>query len=347
MPKSKNAEYRFMILDRCFSDYLHKYTIDDLLDKVNDKLYDAAGSKSMIMVRQLRSDINSVRKMLPEGIYIDAIPLDGKKCYYRYSDPDFSIYKNELSVSEVQSLKSTIAMLGKYRGLPSNGWLEEVISNLEYRFGVRSNQENAISFEQNENLKGLEFLSVIIDATVNHQPLEIHYLSFKGKDSTCVIHPYHVRQFNNRWFLFGMEEYKGVPRIANRPLDRIMKVTIANVEYVKNTFVDFSTYFDNIVGVTHPADDIEEVIVELRFDESRFPYVINKPIHQSQYIVDESELTIAIRVRPNKELDARIFSYGPQVEVLSPGWYRDAIAVKIKENYTKYFPVHNLCTELE
>lgn len=155
MPKSKNAEYRFMILDRCFSDYLHKYTIDDLLDEVNDKLYDASGSKSMIMVRQLRSDINAIRKMLPEGIYLDALPLDAKKCFYRYSDPDFSIYKNELSVSEVQSLKSTIAMLSKYRGLPSNGWLEEVISNLEYRFGVRSNQDNAISFEQNENLKGL------------------------------------------------------------------------------------------------------------------------------------------------------------------------------------------------
>ena len=142
-----------------------------------------------------------------------------------------------------------------------------------------------------------------------------------------------------------MEEYNGVQRIANRPLDRIIKVSMANAEYVKNTLVDFSTYFDNIVGVTHPADGVDEVDVVMRFDESRFPYVVNKPIHQTQYIVDESDCTIAIKVRPNKELDARIFSYGPQVEVLSPGWYRDSIAAKIKENYTKYFSVHNLCTE--
>ena len=34
MPKNKNAEYRFMILDRCFSDFRHKYNIEDLLDAV-------------------------------------------------------------------------------------------------------------------------------------------------------------------------------------------------------------------------------------------------------------------------------------------------------------------------
>lgn len=86
MPKNKNAEYRFMVLDRCFSDFHHKYSIEDLLEKVNDKLYDANGSKSMIMVRQLRGDFNAIRKMLPDGIYLEAIPYDGKKCYYRYSD---------------------------------------------------------------------------------------------------------------------------------------------------------------------------------------------------------------------------------------------------------------------
>ena len=99
MPKNKNAEYRFMILDRCFSDFRHKYNIKDLLERVNDKLYDANGYKSMIMERQLRNDFNAIRKMLPDGIYLEAIPYDRKKCYDRYSEPNFSIYKNELSVA--------------------------------------------------------------------------------------------------------------------------------------------------------------------------------------------------------------------------------------------------------
>ena len=49
-------------------------------------------------------------------------------------------------------------MLGRFRGVTSNAWLEEVISNLEYRFGVKPNTENIVAFDQNELLKGLEFL---------------------------------------------------------------------------------------------------------------------------------------------------------------------------------------------
>lgn len=36
MPANKNAQFRYQILDRCFSDYRHKYGLDDLLDKVNE-----------------------------------------------------------------------------------------------------------------------------------------------------------------------------------------------------------------------------------------------------------------------------------------------------------------------
>lgn len=69
MPKSKNTEFRFQVLDRCFSDFHHEYTIDDLLEKVNEQLYDVSGRDSMIKMRQLRSDINVIRKMLPGGVY--------------------------------------------------------------------------------------------------------------------------------------------------------------------------------------------------------------------------------------------------------------------------------------
>lgn len=195
MPRSKNAEHRFLILDRCFSDFHRKYSIDDLLEEVNEKLYDANGYQSTIKVRQLRNDINAIETMLPSGIYIDAIPFEGKKCYYRYSEPDFSIYKNELSVAEVQNLRSTIEMLGKYRGLPSNGWLEEVISNLEVRFGVKANAENLISFGQNQQMKGIEFLSDLIDCTINHQPLEVDYTSANGNNHKHIFHPYYIKQY--------------------------------------------------------------------------------------------------------------------------------------------------------
>ena len=345
MPTNKNAQLRYQILDRCFSDFHRKYEIEDLLDKVNDALMDLYGTE--VSIRQIRDDIKYMRDRVTYNAPIKAYQYDGKKCYYRYEDEGFSIFNNELSVEEVTKLRSTIEMLSRYRGIPANAWLEEVISSLEYRFGVKSNNENIISFEQNDNLKGLEFLPAIIDATVNHQPFELHYLSFKGKESISIIHPYHIKQFNNRWFLFGMEEINGKKQISNRPLDRIIKIAIKNIPFIENSFVDFSTHFKNIIGVTHPSEEIIEETVVLKFDKDRFPYVVNKPIHQTQKVMDYADCTLSINVRPNKELESRIFSYGPQVEVLLPSWFREQISKKIEENYKKYFPVQINCTEAE
>lgn len=343
MPRTKNAEHRFLILDRCFSDFRRKYTIDDLLEKVNEKLYDANGYQSTIKVRQLRNDINDLEKMLPSGIYIDVIPFEGKKCYYRYSEPDFSIYKNELSVAEVQNLRSTIEMLGKYRGLPSNGWLEEVISNLEVRFGVKANAENLISFGQNQQMKGIEFLSELIDCTINHQPLEVDYTSANGNNHKHIFHPYYIKQYNGRWFAFGLDEKEN--RIKILAFDRIETITKINRVFIKNDQIDFNTYFDNVVGVTVPNDKVDLVEIHLKFSPNRFKYVTSKPIHKSQKVVSEEECKISLTLYPTQELEQQLFSFGPDVEILSPEWFRDDFAKKIADCMKKYFSMQNLCTD--
>jgi predicted DNA-binding transcriptional regulator YafY len=342
MPVNKNAQFRYQILDRCFNDYRHKYDFDDLLEKVNEHLADVRGRDSMIKERQLRDDINAIRKMLPCGIYLDAKPYYDKKCYYRYSERDFSIYQNELSAEEVQELRSTIDMLSRYRGVPNNAWLEEVISNLEYRFGIKSNSDNVVAFEQNEQLKGLEYLSEVIDAAVNHTPLNIYYRTYKGKEFISTLHPYHVKQYNNRWFLFGYEEESN--KIANKALDRIHRISLANVPFKPNTTIDFAHFFDDIVGVSIPYDDVKKETIILRFTEARFPYVTSKPIHKSQIVLSEDDYTISLEVKPTRELEQQVLSFGADVEVLSPESFRNQIVEKIKENFKKYFPVQNECT---
>lgn len=43
MSTNNNASLRYLILDRCFSNTHHQYTIDELLDIVNEKLGDKEG----------------------------------------------------------------------------------------------------------------------------------------------------------------------------------------------------------------------------------------------------------------------------------------------------------------
>lgn len=341
MATNKNAQLRYQILDRCFSDFRHKYTIDELIDIVNDRLIDLYSTE--VGVRQIREDIKYMRDRVTYNAPIIAYPYEGKKCYYRYSDPDFSIFKNELSVEDVNNLRSTIDMLGRYRGLPSNAWLEEIISNLEYRFGLKPNSENLISFEQNDQLKGLEYLSELIDAVINHITLEIHYRPYRGVEFAHTIYPYYIKEYNSRWFLFGLGDE--TCKIENLALDRIVSYSASNKPFKRNENIDFSSYFDNVIGVTIPNDESKVETIKLRFSSNRFPYVVTKPIHHSQMIVDGEPNTITIKVRPTQELDTKIFSFVPDIEVLSPEWYREQIKRKLIENLEKYSFVQEGCTE--
>jgi predicted DNA-binding transcriptional regulator YafY len=313
------------------------------VDKVNDALYDLYGTE--VSIRQIRDDIKYMRDRVTYDAPIKAYQYDGKKCYYRYEDRDFSIFNNALSVEEVSKLRSTIEMLARFRDGSKNAWLEEVISNLEYRFGVKGSGENVVSFEQNEQLRGLEFLGELIESAIHHQPLRILYRSYYGIEHNTIVHPYHIKQFNNRWFLLGLEETDNGNRLTNKALDRIVKFSRANVSFIPNTEVDFREYFKDIVGVTVPKEHPMAEKVVLKFDAARFPYIVSKPIHPSQEVISEEDCTLQISVRPNKELESRIFSYGPQVEVLEPEWLRQQIEVKIEETLKKYSSGKNDCTD--
>ena len=341
MATNKNAQLRYQILDRCFSNFQKRYEIDDLLDEVNKQLLDIFDTT--VSLRQIREDIKFMRDRVSFNAPIVAYPFDGKKCFYRYSDRNYSIYNNELSVADLNKLQSLIDMLGRFRGSVANVWLEEVISNLEYRFGLKPHSEHFVSFEQNEQLKGIEHLADIIDATINHQTLKIDYLTFKGKDILMTIHPYYVKQYNGRWFLYGLNDE--LNRISNLALDRILSYEKSEKSFRKNEQIDFSTYFNDVVGVTVPNEGVKKETIGLRFSSNRFPYVQSKPIHKSQRVVDGASCVVEIEVRPTKELDQQLFSFIPDVEVLYPEWYRQQIMEKIGENLKKYLSEKKDCID--
>lgn len=342
MANNKNAQLRYQILDRCFSDFNRKYTIEDLLNKVNEAYAELYGTS--ISIRQLRSDIKDMRDSVIFNAPIVAYQLVGRKCFYRYAKQGYSIYRNELSIEEMTSLCSMIKLLRRYRGLPNYAWLENALSNFEIRFGLKPNSENIVSFEHNDLLKGAEFLGDLIDAALSHQPLNIVYRTFAGVESVSTIHPYHLKQFNNRWFLIGLQVWGTNRMITNKALDRIVSFSPADVDFIPNTEIDFAVYFKDVLGVTIPEDHPHPEEVLLQFEPERFPYVVNKPIHPTQEIYDERQGIIRLMVRPNKELEARIFSYGNQVQVLAPIWLKNQIMRKIELLIKKYATVQADCS---
>lgn len=330
MPTNKDAEMRYRIIDRCLSNRLRKYTIYDLVDEVNRQLLDLQGKT--VSKRTIQKDLEELT-FRPYCAPIESYKGPSRMHYIHYADDSYSLYNNDLSVKEVQTLQSVIDMLGRFRGSTTHAWLEEVLSNLEYRFGIKSDTKLVIAFEENEQLQGLEHLSNLIDATLHHQAIELAYEPYGKTKRICPVHPYFMKQYNGRWFLLGLNSEKR--RIETYALDRIKEVKALAEGFIPNEDIDFGAYFEHIVGISVPYDSLEPIELILRFSEKRFPYVSSKPIHASQKLLS-TPCTISISVIPTPELTQQIFSFGPDVEVLAPESFRSEIAEKIKATYNLY-----------
>lgn len=328
MAESKYPHIRYQALDRCFRNKYKRYYIEDLMDACAEAIYDYAGIEEKCSRRTILNDI-----LFMESTAGWMIPLerfkDGRRVYYRYSDTKFTINETLLDEKDSNKLKEAIAVLEKFKGLPCFEWMDDLLLKLQSGFKKRSNV--IIEFEQAPSLKGLEHFDRLFNSILYKQTLLVTYTTYKGITHQWIIHPYLIKQYNKRWFLFGKNTtLHGA--ISNLPLDRIDKIEESGEAYIEDNG-EIQAMLSSFIGVT--IEDNPEIEIHLKFSEDRFPYIVTKPIHQSQTVLEE-ERTISLSVIPNKELEALILSYGNDVEVLSPEPFREQIRLKIQEMLKKY-----------
>ncbi|MBU2555024.1 MAG: WYL domain-containing protein [Bacteroidetes bacterium] len=332
MPQNKNAIIRYQTLDKCFRNPGRRYYFEDLLSECNQALSDYDPESTGIKRRQLFDDILFMES--EKGWSIPLLKLkDGKQKYYRYEDMNFSINNSPINEMESEQIKAAMLILSRFKGAPQFAWIEEMIPKLQQTFGFKTNEKEIISFDSNQYLKGIEHLGAIFNAILFKKTLTIGYQSFKtDKPTITVISPYYLKQYNNRWYLFG--KTVRFENLSIRSLDRIISVAESKEPYLPNTEVDFSEYFEDIIGITKPKDSLP-LLIELWFSPKQAPYVLTKPLHGSQKkkSFDETGLIITIEVIPNYELKSLILSFGREAKVCSPAHFGDEILNMAYGNY--------------
>ena len=330
----KNAFLRYQTLDRCFKNNGRKYLIDNLLEEVNTALFDDNPSNSGIQIRQLRDDIKYMKSERGFNAPIDSKVIDGKKHAYFYSDPNFSINNMPINETEVLQFKNALTLLSRFEGSPGFEWISEVSVILKDSFGLKTNNEKVISFERNLDYTGENYISQLFNAIVNKRVLSIEYEPFGQERSAIHFHPYFLKQYNNRWFVFGLNEENNIAT-WNLALDRIKSLEEIHKSYRQNE-TDWDFHFSSIYGVSKPFDKNEEEI-HLLFSKRQAPYIITKPIHETQkhYEVEEG-LLVKIKVIPNFELEQLILSFGDGVKVVSPIHLREKIFSRIQNSLNQY-----------
>ncbi len=333
MSTNKNATIRYQALNNCFRNPGKKYYIEDLIDACNEALLDIDPSSSGVKRRQIYEDIKFMQDSRGFDAPIESF-TDGRRAFYRYSDLKFSINNQPLNEQEAQQLKESLLTLSRFRGMPQFDWVEEIKARLEQTFNLKSG-DNILSFEENPYLTGREYIGSLFNAIVNQKVLKIKYKPYKAeKELIFTIHPYHLKQYNNRWFLFGLnDDYRN---LTNMALDRILEISEIATRYIANTEIDFSEYFDDVIGVSVDETQEPQKII-LKADENLLPYINSKPIHGSQKVKKDGEETqIELKLQLNYELESTIFSFGEKIEVLEPEALRTAIAKRIKVLNQKY-----------
>ena len=335
MATNKNATIRYQALDRCFRNPGRRYDMDALIAACNEALLDINPHSSGVKRRQIYEDINFMQDSKGYDAPIESTK-DGRKAYYRYSNSDFSINSQPLNEQEAQQLKESLLTLSRLKGMPQFEWVEELRVRLEQTFHLTT-EDNILSFEENPYLTGRNYIGDIYNAIVNKRALTVAYKPFRaGSTLMFYIHPYHLKQYNNRWFLFGLNQLHG--NITNIALDRICSIEQNDIEYLPNSEIDFDEYFEDVIGVSVNANASPQKVL-LNVDDNLLPYITSKPIHGSQKIKktdDRGAVQIELELQLNYELESLLLSFGEKIEVIAPQELRQKMKERIMKLNNKY-----------
>lgn len=334
MPINKDAMLRYLELDRCLRNTGRTYGINDLIEACNKRLVDQYGEDAKVSRRQIYYDLEFMMDSNGWSAPIEKKKI-GRNTYYSYADPNYSINNQGLNDQELNQLKSGMLILQRFKGIPQFEWVNEILAKLESTFEIGGDEE-LISFQQNEFLQGLEHLDDLFNAVVYKQVLDLEYLPFRAKESMIFeFHPYYLKQFNNRWFLFGRNSDS--ENILTLPLDRIQKFKTSKASFIPCS-INWTDYFDDIFGVSRPYDEEPEKI-ELWFSAGATPYIQTKPIHGSQKLKlnDDGTSTVSLFLIPNFEFKKLLLSHGHDCKVLEP----ESLQQEIKELISAMFSLYH------
>ena len=331
MSSNKNALIRYKTIDYCLRNNFKKWTLNDLIEACSDALYEYEGKDANVSKRTIQLDIQLMRS--DKLGYNAPIEVYERK-YYRYAINDFSITNIPVTKNDVKVMNEAIELLRQFKDFSLFKEMNGVLQRLEDSvYSSQKNNKSIIHLDKNERLRGLEFIDIIYKAIQQKKVLFLTYQSFNAKEPKhMVIHPQLLKEFNNRWFLLGFCNNKNY----NLALDRINELSITDkIEYIDRN-IDGDIYFKDVIGVTVSKTRAQRV--QFWVDSKNAPYVITKPFHKSQRIIEERKdgVVFNIFVQINFELERMLLGFGENIKVLKPEKLRIRILEQLERAVKNY-----------
>ena len=249
-----------------------------------------------ISVRTLQRDLESLRDNIGIDIYYDTL----EKGYSIHLDQRFPL-DNFMRVAQLK-VRSDLLMTA----------INDLTHNQDY-----------VSFESGDRLKGLESLEPLLDSIRNKRIVKFTYTKFtSSKPKQHKVKPYHLKEYNGRWYLLAMMN-KGLTIYA---LDRLEDLSITTEVFKRDPKIDPKEQYYNQIGVSW--GDEKTTTVNLFFNKEQANYVRTLPWHDSQEIIETNDagIFVSYNLIINFEFIHQIVSRGENVKVLEPVYLANKVA---------------------
>lgn len=334
MPANKNAQNRYLIIDQCLCRRNRCWTIQDILDAINKDYEETNGSGTGVSLRTLRGDLKNMRSLTHHNAPIAYTPELG----YHYTDPEYSIFKSSLTSEDLMLLHQSLHTLKGLRGFGLADDLDELITRLERHVpSAGSSTAPILQLEIAPDYTGTPFLKPLYKAIREKNAVVLHYKPYRAAQvSHELVHPQLLKAYNGRWFLIALNEARG-SHPQNYALDRITFIDDSRLEF-RPAAIDFSSYFDSLIGVTIPENNPGVETIRLHISAGRAPYVRTKPLHKSQRVITDTDegMEIELRLIINQELKTLLLSFGPDLRVIAPVALLNSLRQRLRKALSNY-----------
>lgn len=217
MANMKNAGVREIIIDRCLQER-RGYTIEQLMERVNKALlFD--GLCPVTSGNTIRNDIENIANRWKQ-------PMNrikkGHAIYFSYKDPAFSIFNSQLTDAELRHLHSvllSVKFLDVYQGCLIYTELSERLKDM---LSLDCFQPPILLYENIPSKEELDHFRILYDCIRKHQTVTVSYDDGKEGMMLATVHPYFMRQAQQKWHLLGRDGERQKPTCL--PICNILSV---------------------------------------------------------------------------------------------------------------------------
>ncbi len=328
---------RIKILDGLLSEsVVRRYTMNDLTRLCNEQL-EISGERH-VGRRCLEKDIEFIQQQFK----LIERERSGKSTIIRYTNQTDSIFNQGISTSERKLLQAVLRIVGQMDGVEGFEFLDRLKETHDI-----TNQP-LIIFDRNEDLKNRDLLPKLINFIENKKTIKFEYHPIHSKKSNVIeLYPQLLKQYNARWFLFGLAMDK--KKILTFSLEQIENIQDSLKKY-EQCNIDWNDYFDDMIGVSKKDNEKPQEII-FWASKRECTYLEGKPIHSSQKLLKKSRTAelqknysvpeddgkfFTIKCIVNFELKREMASKFGERLVLEPESLRNEIYGDIKKMMNRY-----------